>query len=399
MNEEARKIIGDAAENILTSIIAGIPVPVRRGISRPTTDPGIVAGRLAYDAAMEAGFTKLASDSISSMTDALVIECLDEMRRRGYRGGKAVGVKRTAPDRIEIEFQGGERRGPVPLEVKHEMREMAQAGFTVRDISQQYGYPEPDTRQILKSMKIRAAEAPALPVSPTDTGLTGIDAAAELDVAEALMAGASLEEAARGAGVTPAQAEAVRAAWAEASPVEAAAHVIAEQQHEQEAAATDAAADPIARDEILFCQGAGPEGWRVEIAPALAPRLRRDLEVLRAARVHGSPVTEYDVIFSNIRRFADRNLPASNKRLKSFAWKGTRIQEFKGFQGRVFFGTMKSVYPDGREVWRCGLVMAILKKRDEATNADLEKVIDALAVWRDWRAKKDATIAEEMRGR
>jgi hypothetical protein len=390
MRPEERKIIGDIAEEIMTAVISGEPVRSGR-LRSPPGDAAEAAGWRAREEALRRGSSLIMADSIAAMTDRLVYQCLTEMRRRSARGGEAVGVKRTAPDLIEIEFRGTDRRAGVPPLVKSEMAEMARAGFTAREIGEEYGFPEADARRILRSMRVEAPEPPPL---PPEFGLTGIDATTELDVAEALMSGASIEEAALTCGVTPDQAEAVRVAWANASPAEAALDVIAQQQEQRTEIVR---IDPIAAGEILFYQGAGPQGWRVEIAPPLADRVRRDLDDLRSVRVHGAPVTEYDILCSNIRRFADRNLPASNRRLKMFPWRGVLIREFKGFQGRVFFGTMKSSYPDGREIWRCGLAWVLLKKRDEATNADLEKIVDAINVWRAWRTDQDARIAEAMR--
>lgn len=396
------EIAAIVAKEVLEGFISGRLVSFERldmGVS--AIEPTQVAAFMAGTQAAKAGFSIKSSREVARRASRLVDERIDEIERLVSKGIRIAGVKITPYGQLELDLKTKKREG-VPSDVKQEMADMARAGVTVQDIAEQYGYQPLDVRKILKSVKIVAPERPELPApvddGPTrDLGVTGLDADLELTIAEALMSGAAPEEVVDDTGATQEQIEAVRAAWADASPTEAAAEAIAYQRERKAETKEEEELDPTSEGEVLFYAGAGPDGFRVEIPPQLVGRLTKELEALRRLTVHGSSTTEYDIVLSNIRRFADRNLPATDRRFKVFQWRGHRIQEFKGFQARVFAGAMRSVYPDGREVWRCGLIHCIVKKRDDTKESDLEKAVELLDAWRAWREQQDAKIAEDMR--
>lgn len=393
MKEEHRRLADDIAKQVAEAYLSGRPHRFEnknRGIFE--TDPIQVSWLITGTEAAKAGFGKdlvlALADRAALKTESLLVEARNraiEALRKSARAGR---------DRDE------QRRSGVPSDVKREMADMARAGVTVQEISEEYGYSPPDVRRILKSVKVIAPERTDRPDqrrAPEDVGITGLRADLELVIAEALASGAAPEMVAKETGVPPDAIDAVREAWVVPDVTEAAAEAI-EFQRFRRSRKVEEERDLTSEGEVLFYSGAGPDGYRVEIAPSLVGRLTKELDVLRLMGVHGSSTTEYDIVLSNIRRFADRNLPPTDKRFKTFSWKGVRIEEFKGFKARVFSGTYRSVYPNGQEVWRCGLVYCIVKKRDENKNEDLDKAIELLRVWRSWREEQDDKISRAMRG-
>ena len=402
MDTVFKAIAADNLKLVLAAYFAGNPIPFDAYEAYiPGDCPSSVASLKTVYAITDRSSPRITSKKetidigveVKEIGDRLV----SEVERRTGRGQRFLGFESdlSSPNLVRAVFSGG---GPVPVppNMKAEMAEMARAGVTVADISVEYGYPASDVARILKSVKVRPAPPPPLPPPPPpeervpDLGVTDRE---ELEVAETLLSGGDAIEAAEVADVTLEQVDAVKSAWSHTSPTDA---VSSAHWRRWRRERDEPELDPTTEGEILIFKSA-PGDYRVEVAPQLASKLKSDLDDLRSQMIKGKSTTEHDVVFTNLARFANRTLPKSDKRLKTFAYRRTTLHEFKGFQARVFAGTMRSVYPGGIEVWRCGLLHCVVKKDDKHKNVDLDLAVEALALWRRWREIQDAKITRGMK--
>lgn len=349
--------------------------------------------------------------SIGIMALDVMANAMKEVRQQARAGRKAVEVLRPDDKRIEIRYEGGAlpagKKTPVPPAVKQEMAELARAGVPLTEIVAQYGYAEADLAKILKSAGVKVVPVvSAPPVAPQkeviDLGLTGIGSELELRIAEKLIAGESADAVATELGVDPEQIEAVRAAWKVSSASEAVSAVVAATTGPQ-AKARRRREEPAAKQDLtrlgedLIFDG-GEDGFRVEVPPFLKKKIGKALDELRQTLSRRGGTSEYSLLFTNVRRFAERNMPTNaENRYKAFSWKGERIEELKGFQARLFVATFRSVYPGGREVWRCGALHCIVKKTNQTADEDLDAALDAKLRWVEWRKEQDAVISDLLK--
>lgn len=348
-----------------------------------------------------------------------------EIEKREKSGDKLVGISRPSPERVELVFRDApvgqqRRKGPVPPEVKRELAELARAGTTLEELTEVYGYQEPDLIAILKSAGLKATEIPPKdkpkppvvamkPQAPSpetrDLGLSGVEADLELGIAERLEAGGAEEDVARATGATLEQIKAVRSAWKidESAPItaEAAADAMATFERtyvpRKRVVAAAPAQDLTRLGEVLVYDG-GPGNFRFEVEPSMLAKVNDDLEELKLVQTNKGDKTEYDIFWLNLQLYAERKLPLSaTGRLKEFVWKGQWVRYIKGSAARFFFGKHKSVYPDGSVVERCGLLYCILKKQDNLKRSEVDYAIAIVDRWLSWRRAQDEKIAEVMR--